>query len=200
MGRVRVGVVMLKTEKDILVWIHDNLGEDIRKLTDEKYKDTLYTEALIAGLITRETGFLILRYANKGFNKFEIAKRMKGDYGRRPGESSARYHGYGFVQIDTGSYPDFISSTPLENYPSYLEKAILVLEEKRKSIVRAGFTENSLGNEEFLRAILAAYNSGQGNVIRSLKRGRDVDATTHQGDYSKDVMRMRYKYWEMYNE
>jgi hypothetical protein len=190
---------MLKTEKDILIWIHDNLGEDIRALTDEKFKETLYTEALIAGLITRETGFLILRYANRGFDKTEIAKRMKGDYGRRPGESAARYHGFGFVQIDINSYPDFLSSTPLENYPAYLEKAILVLEEKRRSIERAGFTEKSIGNEEFLRSILAAYNSGQGNVIKSLRAGRDVDSTTYQHDYSKDVMRLRYKYWEMYN-
>jgi len=190
----------MRTETDILRWIHDNLGSEIRKLTDDKYKDTLYTESLIAGLITRETGFLILRYANKGMNVNEIASRMKGDYGRRPGESSARYHGFGFVQIDIHSYPDFINSTSLENYPAYLEKAIMVLEEKRKSIEHAGFTEASLGNEEFIRAILAAYNSGQGNVIRSLKRGRDVDATTHQGDYSKEVMKLRYKYWEMYKE
>ena len=190
----------MRTEKDILIWIHDNLGSEIRKLTDEKYKETLYTESLIAGLITRETGFLILRYANRGMNVNEIAARMKGDYGRRPGESSARYHGFGFVQIDIHSYPEFINSTPLEDYPAYLEKAILVLEEKRKSIERAGFTEESLGNEDFIRAILAAYNSGQGNVIRSLRRGRDVDTTTHQGDYSKDVMRLRYKYWEMFKE
>ena len=190
----------MRTEKDILIWIHDNLGSEIRKLTDEKYKETLYTESLIAGLITRETGFLILRYANRGMNVNEIAARMKGDYGRRPGESSARYHGFGFVQIDIHSYPELINSTPLEDYPAYLEKAILVLEEKRKSIERAGFTEESLGNEDFIRAILAAYNSGQGNVIRSLRRGRDVDTTTHQGDYSKDVMRLRYKYWEMFKE
>src|SRR3990167_10255201 len=127
----------MKSEKEILIWIHDNLGESIRFLTDIKYKDRIYTEALIAGLICRETGFLILRFANKGMDKIEIAKRMKGDYSKRQGESSARYHGFGFVQIDINSYPEFINNTPLEDYPGYLEKAIQVLEEKRASIENA---------------------------------------------------------------
>ena len=189
---------MLKTNKDILSWIHDNLGATIRELTDADFKDTPYTEAVIAGLICRETGFLILRYANKGMALDEIAVRMKGDYGRRAGESGPRYHGYGFVQIDTGSYPDFINDTPLSDYKSYLRKAIEVLEEKRSSITRAGFNADNLGDEYYLRAILAAYNSGQGRVIRSLSLGRDVDITTYQGDYSKEVMKFRYEYWDMF--
>ncbi len=189
---------MLKTNKDILIWIHDNLGETIRGLTDGDFKETPYTEALIAGLICRETGFLILRYANKGMGLDEIAVRMKGDYGRRAGESTPRYHGYGFVQIDTGSYPDFINKAPLSDYTAYLKKAVEVLEEKRRSIMCAGFNAGSLGDEYFMRAILAAYNSGQGNAVRSLRLGRDVDVTTYQGDYSKEVMKFRYEYWEMY--
>lgn len=191
---------MLKTNKDILNWIHENLGSTIRELTDGEFKETVYTEAIIAGLICRETGFLILRYANKGMGLDEIAKRMKGDYGRRAGESSPRYHGYGFVQIDTGSYPDFINSTPLSDYKSYLRKSILVLEEKRRSIESARFTKEKLGDENYIRAILAAYNSGQGNVIKSLLHGRDVDTTTYQGDYSKEVMKFRYEYWDMFGE
>ena len=191
---------MLKTNKNILNWIHENLGSAIRELTDEEFKETVYTEALIAGLICRETGFLILRYANKGMALGEIAVRMKGDYGRRAGEAAPRYHGYGFVQIDTGSYPDFISNTPLSDYKSYLRKSIEVLEEKRKSIERAGFTQEKLGEENYIRAILAAYNSGQGNVIKSLNFGRDVDSTTYQGDYSKEVMKFRYEYWDMFGE
>jgi hypothetical protein len=191
---------MLKTNKDILSWIHDNLGETIRELTDVIFKDTLYTEAFIAGLICRETGFLILRYANQGLGLDEIAVRMKGDYSRRPGEPEPRYHGFGFVQIDTGSYPDFIQNTPLADYKSYLRKAILVLEEKRKSITGAGFKPENFDDDYFLRAIAAAYNSGQGNVIKSLRLGRDVDLTTYQGDYSKEVMKFRYLYWDMYGE
>jgi hypothetical protein len=191
---------MLKTNKDILKWIHDNLGETIRELTDVIFKDTLYTEAFIAGLICRETGFLILRYANQGRSLDEIAVRMKGDYGRRPGESEPQYHGFGFVQIDTGSYPDFIQNNPLADYKAYLRKAILVLEEKRKSIISAGFKPENFDDDYFLRAVAAAYNSGQGNVIKSLRLGRDVDVTTYEGDYSKKVMKFRYLYWDIFGE
>jgi hypothetical protein len=190
---------MLKTNRDILKWVHDNLGDSIRELTDVEFADTVYTEAIIAGLICRETGFLILRYVNKGMSLDEIALKMKGDFGKRPGDGSAKYHGYGFVQIDTGSYPDFIFKTPLGDYKAYLRKAIEVLEEKRKSIVNAGFSQERLGDENFTRAILAAYNSGQGNVINSLHHGRDIDSTTYQGDYSKEVMKFRYEYWDMFH-
>ncbi len=190
---------MIKSNKDILAWIHDNLGESIRELTDMKYKDTLYTEALIAGMICRETGFLILRYANQGKDFETICGLMKGDYGQRTGESSKRYHGFGFVQIDINSYPVFIKDTPLSDYKAYLEKAILVLEEKRKYIESKGFNTDTLGEDNFLRAIVAAYNTGQGNVVRSLVRGLDVDRTTHQGDYSKEVFKFRFIYYDMYN-
>lgn len=40
-----------------------------------------------------------------------------------------------------------------------------------------------------LRASLAAYNAGPGNVAAAIKRGLDVDAYTHGGDYSSDVVR-----------
>jgi hypothetical protein len=67
-----------------------------------------------------------------------------------------------------------------------------------------GFFESDgagkLGDENFIRAILAAYNSGQGNVIKNLLHGRDVDSTTYQGDYSKEVMKFRYEYWDMFGE
>lgn len=191
----------MKTNKDILKWIHDNLGETIRELVNGEFKDTVYTEALIAGLICRETGFLILRYANQGMDLIAIASRMKGDYGRRAGESAPQYHGYGFVQIDTGSYPQFIRDTPLSDYKAWLHKAIEVLEEKRRSMVTT-FAKCNIGpdDDNYIRAILAAYNSGQGNVIKSLIHGRDVDSTTYQGDYSKETMKFRYQYWDMFHE
>ena len=41
---------------------------------------------------------------------------------------------------------------------------------------------------ETFRAAIAAYNTGQGNVDKSLSIGRDVDSTTAGRDYSKDVI------------
>jgi len=190
---------MIKTNTDILNWIHENLGSAIRELTDNKYSDSLYTEALLAGITCRETGFLILRYANQGKDFETICSLMKGDYSRRPGESSKRYHGFGFIQIDINSYPKFIEDTPLSDYISYFEKSILVLEEKRLFLERNGYNAAKLGNDIFLQAIVASYNCGQGNVLRALNNGYDVDKYTFGGDYSKSVFEFRYTYWKLFN-
>lgn len=187
---------MLKTNKDILGWVHDNLGETIRDLTDNVFAETPYTESLMAGIICRETGFLILRYANQGKSFEEICGLMKGDYGQRPGESKKQYHGYGFVQIDTHSYPQFIRDTPLSDYRAYLHKAIEVLEEKRIFLQKRGYSKNTMNEDLWLRSVVAAYNTGQGNVAKSLDRGLDPDRTTHQGDYSKEVMKFREIYYD----
>ena len=39
-----------------------------------------------------------------------------------------------------------------------------------------------------LRAIAAAYNTGEGNVSRSLANGRDPDSTTTGRNYGSDVL------------
>jgi hypothetical protein len=44
-----------------------------------------------------------------------------------------------------------------------------------------------INNYDNLRAAVAAYNTGPGNVEKSIKAGRDVDSSTAGHDYSKDV-------------
>ena len=39
-----------------------------------------------------------------------------------------------------------------------------------------------------MAASLAAYNTGGGNVVKSIKAGMDADSTTAGGDYSRDVL------------
>jgi soluble lytic murein transglycosylase-like protein len=45
-----------------------------------------------------------------------------------------------------------------------------------------------LDGAALLRAALAAYNCGAGNVLKALERGRDVDFYTSHRDYSADVL------------
>lgn len=40
-----------------------------------------------------------------------------------------------------------------------------------------------------LRAALAGYNAGPGNVLNDIRAGRDIDHHTAGGDYSKDVLK-----------
>ncbi|MGK3945571.1 hypothetical protein ABK046_45420, partial [Streptomyces caeruleatus] len=87
---------------------------------------TLYTEDWLAAMAMREVNFLIARHAAKPLA--EVAKLMRGDYSQRTGETKPQYHGYGFWQIDTGSFPDFISSGDWQDPYKCCMKAISVLE------------------------------------------------------------------------
>ena len=54
--------------------------------------------------------------------------------------------------------------------------------------------DNNLTDNNFLRAVVASYNTGEGNVKKSIINHSDVDFTTANHDYSADVLRMREIY------
>lgn len=170
------------TESNILRWIKDNLSGYI----DQAIIDSNYSQDLLAGMTMRETGFLIARYIGEGKTPEEIHKLMKGDYSQRKEETEKQYHGYGYIQIDIGSYPDFIKSgdwqDPLKSY----KKAVAVLNEKSVELGKY--------NIHALEAIVAAYNCGAYNARRALEKGNDVDLYTYQHNYSKEVDRYRGLY------
>ncbi|MBC8045622.1 MAG: hypothetical protein H7Y00_02390, partial [Fimbriimonadaceae bacterium] len=138
----------------------------------------------------RETGFLFAKYYNQGFSYNDICLKMKGDYGKRTGEKEKQYHGFGFWQIDTGSYPVFINAGDWQDPLKTAIKAVNVLEEKRKYLIQKGW-DKKLSAILFERAITAAYNCGQGNVNKALSNKKDIDHYTFAKDYSKEVFRYR---------
>lgn len=179
------------TEREILSWIKINLGPIIDKALEEAKKknpDLFYTKDWLAAMVMRETGFLIARYLEKKMKVEVIHSLMKGDYGQRQGEKEKSYHGFGYWQIDIGSYPQFIKSGDWKDPFKTCMKAITVLEEKRM------YLEPKFPNvkgDSLHRAITAAYNCGQGNVQKVLLVGQDIDARTHQHNYSAEVWRFR---------
>jgi hypothetical protein len=175
---------MKHTTEEILAYIHDNLGEVHRAVI----QGTIYSEELMGGIVCREYGFLIPGKVNQGMTFMEMAKQARGDGG----------HGRHFWQIDDRSYPEFVNSTPQSDVVAYAKKAVECLEEKRKYLESKGWTENVLGDEDFLRAIVASYNCGQGNVNKALKAGADVDRYTFGGDYSKSVMEFAGVYRKLF--
>jgi hypothetical protein len=62
-------------------------------------------------------------------------------------------------------------------------KGAEVLNGKRLFLSRGGVSGPLL-----TRASVAAYNHGEGNVIRSIRNGQDVDSGTAHNDYSADVL------------
>lgn len=179
------------TEKDILRWINVNLGDPIDRAlvhAREKFPNHQYTKDWLAGITMRETGFLIARYVKEGAKPDVIHGLMRGDYGQRSGEKEKSYHGFGYPQIDIGSYPDFVKSGDWKDPFKVFRKAITVLEEKREYLVPKF---PNLQGDSLYRAITAAYNCGQGNVAKVLTAGQDIDSRTYNKDYSREVWRFR---------
>jgi hypothetical protein len=186
------------TERARAIWIKKNLEADITAAIAQgrvKFPDHPYTVDWIAGIVMRETGDLIDRYATANTKVELIHTLMKGDYSQRRGEAEKSYHGFGYTQIDIASYPDFVKSGDWKNPLKCFVKSISVLEEKRAYLVdRVEYTQ-----DVFYRAITAAYNCGQGNVAKAYKEGWDVDVRTHQGNYSAEVFRFREIYRSLGN-
>jgi len=179
------------TEKDILSWINVNLGPVIDKALEaakEKHPDHPYTKDWLAAMAMRETGFKIAEFKELGKSPDIIHQVMRGDYSQRKGETEKSYHGFGYWQIDIGSYPYFIKSGNWKDPFKTCLMAIDVLEEKRLYLV-PHFP--NLQGDSLYRAITAAYNCGQGNVAKCLNEGKDIDARTYNHDYSREVWRFR---------
>jgi hypothetical protein len=107
-------------------------------------------------------------------------------------------HGYGIMQIDDRSFPDWCHSGQWADVAACIQKGALVLDDKRESIRNGqgkkitigGKTsfigKNNLTDAELLQTAVAAYNSGMWAYYGLTKDG-DPDGRTTGHDYSKDT-------------
>jgi hypothetical protein len=154
-----------------------------------KSPDLLYTVDWLAGICVRETGQIIAKYPNGRL--IDVSAITRGDFSKRDHDTEAVYHGYGFWQIDIDSFPAFVKAGDWKDPAKTCVMAISVLEDKRKYI-QEHFP--ALAGDDLARAITAAYNCGEGNVVKVLTAKEDIDAKTTGADYSKAV----WGYREMY--
>lgn len=130
--------------------------------------------AVMAAIISRETHGDIRTcdptWASRG--------RFIGDGG----------HGHGVCQIDDRSFPNECSAYRkgdlTEDDMIALGARTLAMKAKNLRAMLGA----SLPPELVERYAIAAYNTGEGNVQRSIARMRDVDASTTGADYSRDVL------------
>lgn len=185
----------------VLTWIKQNLSPVIRDSIEAakvKNPDLLYTEDWLAAIACRETGGIIseqlayLATIPSGRQLNLISALTRGDYDQRRGETSKTYHGFGFWQIDIGSFPDFVRSGDWKDPRRCCDMAIKVLEGKRQYLAQhwPGAT-----GELLEKAITGAYNNGEGNELKDLEEGADLDARTTGHDYIKAVW--EYREWYM---
>jgi soluble lytic murein transglycosylase-like protein len=92
-------------------------------------------------------------------------------------------HGHGIMQIDDRSFPDFTSSPSAKDPRQNILKGGEVLNGKRKFLSTKGVSGDIL-----MRGSVAAYNGGEGRVLKAIRNGRDVDSVTTQQNYSADVL------------
>lgn len=112
-------------------------------------------------------------------------------------------HGYGLMQIDDRSFPDWCNSGLWKNPNAGIQKGALVLDDKRETI-RNGqgkklkvkmpggevkFTgKDNLTPAELLRISIAAYNRGM-KAYYALSVFGDPDKYTAHNDYSADTLK-----------
>lgn len=183
---------VIHTSTDVLQWIKTELSPFIVKgitVFEQHLPVITLTEDWLAGIACRETGGLITKYVNQGhYSSADIAGMMKGDY------TNGMYHGYGFFQIDIRSFPDFIQSGDWKDPEKVSIQACNVLNQKGHSLLHLGIKNYTMYDNLFERAVTAAYNCGEGNVMNAIKDKEDIDARTANKNYSIQVFQFRSIY------
>lgn len=134
-----------------------------------------FSTALLMGIASRETNM----------------KNIEGDF------QGGSYHGYGLMQIDIGSYPEFCRSGEWRDVGKSIHMGALVLNSKQiqihdgigkqlrvKSTV---FTGESIDGGNLNRTAVAAYNAGLWAYYSMTAYG-DPDRFTTGHNYSADVI------------
>jgi len=134
---------------------------------------------------TRERGWL--PFFNEASNQFSFPVALLLAIASR--ESNIQNilgdggHGRGIMQIDDRSFPDFANSGRWKDPRLNILMGARVLSGKQRFLSQRGVDGDLLR-----RGSVAAYNSGEGNVLRAIRRGLSVDTFTAHRNYSADVL------------
>lgn len=108
-------------------------------------------------------------------------------------------HGYGMMQIDDRSFPDWCHSGAWRDVGACIQKGALVLDSKREQIRSGQGKTLSIGGESFqgksnlsdddlLRMAISAYNCGLW-AYYNFSTDRDIDRFSTGHDYSADTLK-----------
>ena len=157
-----------------------------------KYEDALIAAGLkhdvpivvLAGIGSRESGWgLRLRPPGPaGTGDFQ-PRRYPTRFRPGPLPPDGGGFGRGLLQIDYDAHP-FARSSAWKDPASNIDYGATVLAAARTTLA----TRTGLAAAPLLRAAIAAYNCGTGNVIRALAEGQSVDYFPPGRNYSADVL------------
>lgn len=183
--------LIIPTFETVYALDNPSLGRQEREAT--KYKEAIRQAAEAAGVPRCVICGIGSRESAWGLALSPQGPEGTGDYARRTRIRPWRqgYYppdqggfGRGLMQIDY-DWHEFARGDDWRDATKNLLYAAGVLADAEKAIHHR---MPHLGQQQRLRATLAAYNCGPGNVLTALRTGRDVDYFTTGRDYSRDVL------------
>lgn len=139
---------------------------------------------LLGGLGSRESNWgLALKPAGPGGTGDSAKRSFPARYrtGALPPDGGG--FGRGLMQIDFDAH-EFARTGDWQDPQQNILYGCKVLADCRSFFQR----KENLQGKPLLRAALAAYNCGPGNVLKAIRNGLDVDFYTAHRDYSRDVL------------
>jgi hypothetical protein len=183
---------LLQTEPRYTTTIpNDSPGMLAQLAAAEPYRNTVEEAAakydvpvcVIGGIASRECGWgLALKpHGPAGTGDF-TPRRFPTRYRTGPLPPDGGF-GRGLMQIDYDSHA-FARTGNWRDAAANIAQGVAILASSRDLLRR----KTILTDEALLRASIAGYNSGAGNVLHALRDGRDVDFYTSGRNYSADVL------------
>jgi hypothetical protein len=178
-----------------LTTILANDASMLRQLTEaRKYKQAValaaaqfsLPAAVIAGIASRESAWGLMLLPKKS------GPAGTGDFAPRKCPTACRQgalppdnggFGRGLMQIDFDAH-EFARIGSWKDPEQNIKYGCGVLKDTIALLTR----KSHLQGKDLLRAGIAAYNCGAGNVLRAIQDGRDFDFYTAQRNYSADVL------------
>jgi hypothetical protein len=111
-----------------------------------------------------------------------------GPEGRGDRDNQGLCHGHGLCQIDDRSFPEFCAGQDWKDAAKNIAMGAWALGRKR-AFLAARTLGFKLTNDDLEKASIAAYNAGEGRVLKAIEQGRDPDTCTAHGDYAAAVLR-----------
>jgi len=158
----------------------------------EKYKTFIVSSAqnykfpasVICGIGSRESGWgLALKPKYPSGTGDFIKRKFPANFRTGPLPPDGAGFGRGLMQVDFDAH-DFARTGNWKDPEANINYGCKVLSQSHSYLKQ----KTNLSGNLLLRAAIAGYNCGAGNVLKAINAGFDVDYYTFGRDYSKDVL------------